>query len=565
MNLRQVNKKVKYGISGVLILFISFGILSFNESRDFKLVKNIEVFSNLLRELNYFYVDDTDPEKMIKTGIDAMLKTLDPYTVYIPESELEDFNFMTTGQYGGVGSLIRRSNDYIVISEVYKGFPADNAGLKAGDLIVEINGESTKNLNTTKVSELMKGTPDSEIKITVQRYNVEEYITKTIIRKKISIPSVPYYGMINEETAYIRLSGFTKNASGEVRTAMLNLKKNHHPSSLILDLRGNPGGLLVEAVKIANLFVDKGQEVVSTKGKVKEYFQSYKTPDQPIDKNIALAVIVDRGSASASEIVAGAIQDLDRGVIVGERTYGKGLVQTTRPLGYNNQLKVTTAKYYIPSGRCIQALDYSHRNKDGSVGHIPDSLISEFKTQNGRKVYDGGGIAPDIKVGPADASSLTIQLYTQFLFFDYATKYASTNETIPAIDEYVFSDTDFEDFKSFVKGKNFHYENRSSIVLQDLVKQIKKDKKYELTSTDLEDLEKKLSPNVDTDLDKNKKEIIEFLTTEIIGRYYYQAGGIKSTLKWDDDVKKAIQVLSDDEQYTSTLHVPDKKVVAASN
>ncbi len=565
MNLRQVNKKVKYGISGVLILFISFGILSFNESRDFKLVKNIEVFSNLLRELNYFYVDDTDPEKMIKTGIDAMLKTLDPYTVYIPESELEDFNFMTTGQYGGVGSLIRRSKDYIVISEVYKGFPADNAGLKAGDLIVEINGESTKNLNTTKVSELMKGTPDSEIKITVQRYNVEEYITKTIIRKKISIPSVPYYGMINEETAYIRLSGFTKNASGEVRTAMLNLKKNHHPGSLILDLRGNPGGLLVEAVKIANLFVDKGQEVVSTKGKVKEYFQSYKTPDQPIDKNIALAVIVDRGSASASEIVAGAIQDLDRGVIVGERTYGKGLVQTTRPLGYNNQLKVTTAKYYIPSGRCIQALDYSHRNKDGSVGHIPDSLISEFKTQNGRKVYDGGGIAPDIKVDPADASSLTIQLYTQFLFFDYATKYASTNETIPAINEYVFSDTDFEDFKSFVKGKNFHYENRSSIVLQDLVKQIKKDKKYELTSTDLEDLENKLSPNVNTDLDKNKKEIIEFLTTEIIGRYYYQAGGIKSTLKWDDDVKKAIQVLSDDEQYTSTLHVPDKKVVAASN
>ncbi len=434
MNLRQVNKKVKYGISGVLILFISFGILSFNESRDFKLVKNIEVFSNLLRELNYFYVDDTDPEKMIKTGIDAMLKTLDPYTVYIPESELEDFNFMTTGQYGGVGSLIRRGTDYIVISEVYKGFPADKAGLKAGDLIVEINGESTKNLSTTKVSELMKGTPDSEIRITVQRYNVEEYITKTIIRKKISIPSVPYSGMINEETAYIRLSGFTKNASGEVRTAMLNLKRNHHPSSLILDLRGNPGGLLIEAVKIANLFVDKGQEVVSTKGKVKEYFQSYKTPDQPIDKNIALAVIVDRGSASASEIVAGAIQDMDRGVIVGERTYGKGLVQTTRPLGYNNQLKVTTAKYYIPSGRCIQALDYSHRNKDGSVGHIPDSLISEFKTQNGRKVYDGGGIAPDIKVDPADASSLTIQLYTQFLFFDYATKYASTNETIPPID-----------------------------------------------------------------------------------------------------------------------------------
>ncbi len=565
MNLKQINKKVKYGISGVLILFISFGIFAFNESRDFKLVKNIEVFSNLLREINYFYVDDTDPEKMIKTGIDAMLKTLDPYTVYIPEEELDNFNFMTTGQYGGVGSLIRKSGEYIVISEVYKGFPADNAGLKAGDLIVEINGKSTKGLSTTEVSELMKGTPDSEIKITVQRYNSKEYLTKTITRKEISIPSVPYYGMLNEETGYIRLTGFTKNASGEVRSAMLKLKKNHHPSSLILDLRGNPGGLLIESVKITNLFVNKGMEVVSTRGKVKEYYQSYKTPDQPVDKHIALAIIVDRGSASASEIVAGAIQDLDRGVILGERTYGKGLVQTTRPLGYNNQLKVTTAKYYIPSGRCIQALDYSHRNEDGSVGHIPDSLISEFITHNGRKVYDGGGIAPDIKVEPGDASSLTIQLFTQFLFFDYATKYASLNESIPPVDKYIFSDTDFEDFKSFVKGKNFQYENRSSIVLQDLVKQIKKDKKYELTSTDLDELEKKLSPNVDTDLDKNKKEIIEFLTTEIVGRYYYQAGGIKSTLKWDKGIGKAIQILSDDKQYSSILNVTDQKAIAASN
>ncbi len=346
---------------------------------------------------------------------------------------------------------------------------------------------------------------------------------------------------------------------------MLKLKKNHHPSSLILDLRGNPGGLLIESVKITNLFVNKGMEVVSTRGKVKEYYQSYKTPDQPVDKHIALAIIVDRGSASASEIVAGAIQDLDRGVILGERTYGKGLVQTTRPLGYNNQLKVTTAKYYIPSGRCIQALDYSHRNEDGSVGHIPDSLISEFITHNGRKVYDGGGIAPDIKVEPGDASSLTIQLFTQFLFFDYATKYASLNESIPPVDKYIFSDTDFEDFKSFVKGKNFQYENRSSIVLQDLVKQIKKDKKYELTSTDLDELEKKLSPNVDTDLDKNKKEIIEFLTTEIVGRYYYQAGGIKSTLKWDKGIGKAIQILSDDKQYSSILNVTDQKAIAASN
>lgn len=565
MNLRQVNRKIKYGISGVLILFVSFGILSFNESRDFKLVKNIEVFSNLLREINYFYVDDTDPEKMIKTGIDAMLKTLDPYTVFIPESEMDNFNFMTTGQYGGVGSLIRQSGDYIVISEIYKGFPADKAGLKAGDLIMEIDGKPTKGLTTTQVSELMKGEPNSEIKITVQRHNHEKYLTKTIVRKEISIPSVPYYGMLNRETGYIRLTGFTKDANKEVRNALIDLKKNHQAGSIILDLRGNPGGLLYEAVKIANLFVEKGQEIVSTRGKVKEYYQSYKAPDQPIDKNTPLAVIVDRGSASASEIVAGAFQDLDRAVILGERTYGKGLVQTTRPLGYNNQLKVTTAKYYIPSGRCIQALDYSHRNKDGSVGHIPDSLISEFKTHNGRTVYDGGGIAPDIKVNPGDASSLTIQLYTQFIFFDYATKYASTHDTVPPPGEFSFSDEDFEDFKAFVKEKDFHYENRSSIVLQDLVKQVKKDKKYELASVDLEDLKEKLTPDADQDLDKNKKEIVEFLTSEIIGRYYYQKGSIKSSLQWDNDVEKALKILADQKEYAATLNIPGNKVVAASN
>lgn len=562
----KMNKKLKLSGAGIVLIIFSLGILSFNESRDFKLVKNIEVFSNLFRELNYFYVDEPDPEAMIKTGINAMLKTLDPYTVFIPESELENFNFITTGQYGGVGSLIRPSSDYIVISEVYKGFPADKADLKAGDLIIKIDDTSTKSLSTTEVSELLKGAPNSDVQITVQRYNIKEPITKTITRKEISIPSVPYYGMINGETGYIRLSNFTHGASEEVKSAFLELESKYDAQSLVLDLRGNPGGLLMEAVKITNLFVDKGQEIVSTRGKITDYDHIYLAPDQPVDSKISLAVLVDRGSASASEIIAGAVQDLDRGVILGERTYGKGLVQTTRPLGYNNQLKVTTAKYYIPSGRCIQALDYSNRNEDGSVGHVPDSLISEFKTQHGRIVYDGGGIVPDVDVNPGDASLLTANLYAQFLFFDYATKYASLNGSITSIEEFQLTESDFEDFKAFTKEKNFSYETRTERALQNLIRETKRDKKYEDFSVDLQMLEEKLAHNLEQDMDKNKEEILHFLTSEIVGRYYYQAGSIKSTLTWDDDLKAAVKVLSNMDEYLTILNLKQAvEVLATSN
>lgn len=565
MKMNSINKKIKLSGAAIILLVVSVGFLSFNESRDFKLVKNIEVFSNLFRELNYFYVDNPDPEKMIQTGIDAMLNTLDPYTVFIPESELEDFNFVTTGQYGGVGSLIRPSGDYIVISEVYKGFPADRAGLKAGDLIIQIDDTSIKGLNSSRVSELMKGAPDSDVNITVRRYNVEEPITKTITRKEISIPSVPYYGLVNDKTGYIRLSNFTQGAGEEVKSALLELKNKYMAESIILDLRGNPGGLLIEAVNVTNLFVDKGQEIVSTRGKIKEYDHKYLAPNQPVDTKISLAVLVDRGSASASEIIAGTIQDLDRGVILGERTYGKGLVQTTRPLGYNNQLKVTTAKYYIPSGRCIQALDYSSRNEDGSVGHVPDSLISEFKTQHGRTVYDGGGIVPDINVKPGDASLLTANLYARFLFFDYATKYASAHESISSIEDFQLTDEDFKDFKSFVKEKNFSYETRTERALSNLIKEAKKEKKYEEYTEDLQQLESKLAHNIDKDLDQNKEEVIQFLSSEIIGRYYYQAGSIKSTLTWDDDVKEAEKILANTDEYLSILNITQPAKVFALN
>jgi carboxyl-terminal processing protease len=465
-----------------------------------------------------------------------------------------------------VGSLIRKSEDYIIISEIYKGFPADQAGLKIGDLIIKIDGKSTKGLSTTEVSELLKGAPNTEVKVIVKRTGEETVLSKVITRKEISIPSVPYYGMVNDETGYIRLSNFTQGASEEVKTAFLELKSKYNAQSLVLDLRGNPGGLLIEAVKITNLFVDKGQEIVSTRGKIKDYDHVYMAPDQPVDTEISLAVLIDRGSASASEIIAGAIQDLDRGVIIGERTYGKGLVQTTRPLGYNNQLKVTTAKYYIPSGRCIQALDYSHRNEDGSVGHIPDSLISEFKTQHGRTVYDGGGIVPEIVVSPDDASLLTVNLYAKFLFFDYATKYASLNESISSIDEFRLTESDFEDFKAFVKEKNFSYETRTERALQNLIKETKREKKYEDFSIDLQKLEEKMAHNLDKDMDKNKVEIIQFLTSEIVGRYYYQAGSIKNTLTWDDDLKAALKILSNIDEYLTILNLKQPaEVFATSN
>ncbi|MDX2445331.1 MAG: S41 family peptidase [Bacteroidales bacterium] len=565
IEMNRISKKVKLTGAGILIIVISLGFVSFNESRDFKLVKNIEVFSNLFRELNYFYVDNPDPEKMIQTGIDAMLKTLDPYTVFIPESELENFNFVTTGQYGGVGSLIRPSGDYITISEVYKGFPADLAGLKAGDQIIEIDNKSIKGASSTEVSEMMKGAPDSDVLITVRRFNVDEPIIKTITRKEVSIPSVPYYGLIDDKTGYIRLSNFTQGASEEVKSAFLELKSKYKAEAIILDLRGNPGGLLIEAVNITNLFVDKGQEIVSTRGKIKDYDHKYLAPNQPVDPKISLAVLVDRGSASASEIIAGAVQDLDRGVILGERTYGKGLVQTTRPLGYNNQLKVTTAKYYIPSGRCIQALDYANRNEDGSVGHVPDSLITEFKTQHGRVVRDGGGIVPDIDVSPGDASLLTANLYAKYIFFDYATKYASLHESIPSIEDFKFTDGDFEDFKTFVKEKKFSYETRTERALQNLIRETKRDNKYEDYAADFQQLEDKLSHNLDKDIDHNKEEIEHFISSEIIGRYYYQAGSIKSTLSWDEDVKAAVEILSNTDEYLTILNIEQPAEIFANS
>ena len=537
----------------VFVLVFSSGFLAVHESHNFKIAKNLEIFTNTIRELNLYYVDTLQPDKLVKTGIDAMLKSLDPYTVYIPESEMSNFQFMTTGQYGGIGSLIRKDGDFAVISDIYRGFPADKSGIRIGDRILEIDGKSIQGLALDKVSDRLKGVPNTVVELTIERYGEKEPLHFKVTRRKISISSVPYYGMINETTGYIRLVNFTSSAYKEVHDALTELKKKHKPEALILDLRGNPGGLLLQAVDIVSLFVEKGQEVVRTRGKIKDFDKAYATTLNPVDTHIRLAVLVNRGSASASEIVAGTLQDLDRAVIVGERTFGKGLVQTTRPVGYNSQIKVTTAKYYIPSGRCIQALDYSHRNPDGSVGHIPDSLISSFKTKHGRTVYDGGGIVPDIKIKEKDFSPLTINLYVGYKIFDYATRFAVRHDSIPGPDLFRVDDKVMSDFLDFLHEEKFSYSTKSEETLNELIETAKKEEYYERAQQEFEQLKTRLSHDLNADFNQHRDEVAQLLKSEIMGRYYYQEGRIASSIPKDMIIKKATETLRDKEQYTGIL------------
>jgi len=478
-----------------------------------------------------------------------MLSSLDPYTNYISEDQIEDFRFMTTGEYAGIGALISKQNDKIVIAEPYEGFPAQKFGIKAGDIILEVSGKSTSEMNTEDVGNLLKGPANKAVSITLQRPGAKKPFTVDVVREKISIDAVPYYGMLDNGAAYIRLSSFTQNCSQEVQKAFLELKE-HNPTSLVLDLRGNPGGLLMEAVKIVNLFVPKGEEIVSTKGKISMGDRVYKATANPIDTTIKIAVLTNRGSASASEIVAGAIQDLDRGLVVGTRTFGKGLVQTTRDLSYNTKLKVTTAKYYIPSGRCIQALDYAHRNEDGSVGTIPDSLVSEFTTKKGRKVYDGGGVIPDLKVEGEEISSLAIAMITKFLIFDFATQFSNEHQSIAQPEDFEITDDIYGQFSAFVKENHFDYESQSKDEFDALVKSAKRDKYYGLAESEFAALKAKLEPNLAKDLKLFRDEISELLEDEIVSRYYYQKGAIRAAINDDEGIKKTIEELNSETAYT---------------
>ncbi len=542
-------KRKRIWIGIVIIVVAGLGFFSFTQDeKNFEMAKSLEIYHTLFRELNMFYVDEVDPGKLIKTSIDDMLSSLDPYTNYISEDQIEDFRFMTTGEYAGVGALISKQNNKIVIAEPYEGFPAQKFGLRAGDVLLEVEGKSTSEMNTEDVSSLLKGPANKPVKIKYERYGEKKPITIDVVREKISIGAVPYYGMLDKTTAYIRLSSFTDNCSSDVKKALLELKKNE-PHSLILDLRGNPGGLLNEAVEIVNLFVPKGSEIVSTRGKVTQWDKVYKATSNPVDTTINIAILTNSGSASASEIVAGAIQDLDRGIIVGTRTFGKGLVQTTRDLSYNTKLKVTTAKYYIPSGRCIQALDYSHRNEDGSVGNVPDSLISEFTTKKGRKVYDGGGVVPDLKLESETLSNLSVALITKFMVFDFATKYSNENATIPSPEEFQITDDIYNQFISYVKGSEFVYESQSQEELNDLISHAKKEKYYGLAQNEFEALKTKLAPNFEKDAADFSDEVKELLKDEIVSRYYYQKGAIRAAIHDDKGIKKAIQELNSETAY----------------
>ncbi|SHF45369.1 C-terminal processing peptidase-3. Serine peptidase. MEROPS family S41A [Mariniphaga anaerophila] len=541
----------KFWIGTLIVMVAGLGFYSFNrDQKNFEIAKNLEIYYSLFRELNTFYVDDVNPNKLVKTSIDEMLQSLDPYTNYISEDQMEDFRFMTTGEYAGIGALIGLQNGKIVISEPYEGFPAQKFGLKAGDVILEVEGKSTEKMTTQDVSNLLKGPAKKPVKIKLQRPGKKKPFEVDVVREKISIDAVPYYGMLDNNMAYIRLSNFTANCSEDVKKAFLELKENN-PEGLVLDMRSNPGGLLQEAVKIVNFFVPEGSEIVSTKGKVTQWDKTYTATSAPLDTAIRIAVLTNGGSASASEIVAGAIQDLDRGLIIGSRTFGKGLVQTTRDLAYNSKLKVTTAKYYIPSGRCIQALDYSHRNEDGSVGIVPDSLISEFSTKKGRKVYDGGGIVPDIVLKPEQLSNLSAVLITNFLIFDFATSFTNENASIAQPEEFEITDEIYNQFSTFVKSKEFEYESQSKHILESLIEKAKEEKYYDLASDEFEAIKTRLEPHLDKDLNVFGDEVKSLLKNEIVSRYYYQKGAIRSSLNEDKVIEKAVDELGSQISYTS--------------
>lgn len=511
----------------------------------FEITKNLEIFTELYKELNIYYVDETKPGELMKTGIDAMLKSLDPYTNYIPESDIEDYRFMTTGQYGGIGALIKKKDDYVVISEPYEGFPAFNAGLMAGDRILRIDDKDAKGMNTEDVSGLLKGQSGTKVKVLLERQGVDEPFEKELERKKIKIPDVPYYGFVDADSTvgYVKLTSFTATASSGVRSAMKDLKERGM-QKMVLDLRGNGGGLLHEAVNIVNLFVPRNQLVVETKGKIKEWDKTYRTLSEPLEPEMPLVVLVDGGSASASEIVSGALQDLDRAVVIGTRTFGKGLVQQTRDLFYNSKLKLTVAKYYIPSGRCIQRLDYADKDEKGKARAVADSLRKEFQTFGGRKVLDGKGILPDVPIERPEFPRMMGSLIREDVFFDFANDFRRRRESIGSPAAFKIDDSIYRDFSAFVATKELDYETESEEKLQELIEVAKKEGYYEEAETDLEHLKQELEPHDADELERSRDLISEYLMTEIVARYHYQDGRIESSLANDPYIHSSLKVFS---------------------
>lgn len=537
----------------ILALLLNVKVQAQVTSSTFEISKNLDIFATMYKELNNNYVDELNHGELVKAGIDGLLEKLDPYTVFISEADVEDYTFMTTGQYGGIGALIHKQGDYVVVSEPYEGSPAQKAGLIPGDRILKVNDRDAKGKSVSDVSTVLKGEPGTKLLIQILRENSSNPQMIEVVREKVSIPNVAHFLTLDENIGYIKLTGFTQNSGKEVKDAFLKLRENPKLRGLIIDLRDNGGGLMNEAVNIANLFVKKGELIVSTKGKTPDRNKSYKTLLQPVDTDIPIVVLVNSFSASASEIVAGALQDLDRAVIIGERTFGKGLVQNIIPLTYNTQMKVTVAKYYIPSGRCIQAIDYAHKDSSGAVTKIPDSLVNTFKTRSGRLVYDGGGISPDIEAEQPEISNISVSLITKYLIFDYANKFKRENAEIKPAAEFEITPEIYADFVNWLHDKDYDYVTRSERMLAELKKTAENEKYFDELSAEFAQLESKMMHNKQADLEKFSPEIKSLLRSEIVSRYYYQKGRVEAQVTEDPEIKKAREVLLDKELYTGIL------------
>lgn len=554
--IENMHKKLKKWIVWGALLLVAGGSFAATSQPDFLLGKNIQILFNMFRDVSLFYVDSVDADRLLENAAAGMVSELDPYTELIPEKEMADFEIQATGKYAGIGAIIRKGGDYVMIAQPYKNFPADKAGLVVGDVIVAINGESIKGYDATKVSDMLKGTPGTSVKLTVEKLLTGEQEEVEIKRERIVISGVPYYGVIDGNVGYILHNDFSEDCSQDVLAAFEALKKQGI-TSLIIDLRGNGGGILQEAVKILSMFVPKGTTVVSMKGRSEDSNETFVTTTDPVDTEIPIAVLVNSMTASAAEIVSGSLQDLDRAVLVGQRTFGKGLVQVTRPLGYNAYLKVTTAKYYIPSGRCIQSVDYAHRNEDGSVGMVPDSLIKEYKTVAGRKVYDGGGIMPDVRLDPNYTSIFTMSLYAKGYIEDFANDYYKRHREGIDVDTFTLSDEEYGRFEAFMADKEVEYDSETQEALKELRRKAEREKYADRISEELDRIAEKLKEDKEADLESFKDDVRKLLEKEIILRYHYYGGVARHVSLNDPEVHRAVEVLKNGEEYRRILTSQD--------
>lgn len=540
------------GALTLVLVFLLFSSARLNDNL-FEISKGLKLFSNILSELNSEYVDDFDPELIIEAGINSMVESLDPYTTYYPEEELDGYRMQTTGKYGGIGAMIRTIDDYVIIAEPYENFPAQKTGLKAGDKILSIDGKSAKGMNTEQVSQLLKGNPGTKVKVDIERFGMGNPMTKTLTREEISIKSVPFSTKLPGDIGYIKLNSFTADCNKEVRAAINECTADGQKlKGLILDLRGNPGGLLQEAIDVSGLFLEKGKRVVSTRGKVRDWDKYFSTRVTPVDVDLPLVVLLSRGSASASEIVGGVMQDHDRGVIIGEKSFGKGLVQSTRDLKYNAKVKLTTAKYYLPSGRCVQAVDYSGRYQDGAES-ISDTVRTAFSTTNKRVVYDSGGVDPDIEVKNNFISDILATLMSEQYVFNFASDYSNRHDNIGEVENFALADQDFEDFVSFVSDDKYDYISYTEKLVANIEANAEKDNFDQFLTEDVDRLQSLIQHDMETELRNNKDEVKQILTEEIVSRYYFRRGRLQASLKDDRAIAEAVAVLSNPVSYQKLL------------